>query len=129
MLFIALADNLVKQAQLAGVDCIYFRSSSRQLGQEIGLRVARLVVVGAETATGLEFGVYADRLASLGQLGRIFLDECYIVITDWGYWAKLVELQGLHWFGQLVVMLTAMLLVALEGWFWRAMLVTGAGIV
>ena len=85
VLFVVLADNLAEQAQLAGVDCIHFRSSSRQLGQEIGLRVVQLVVVRAETVIGLEFRVYADGLASLGQLGRIFLDECYIVITDWGY--------------------------------------------
>ena len=82
MLFVALADNLAEQAQLAGVDYIYFRSNSRQLGQEIKLKVAQLVVVRAETVIGLEFRVYADRLASLGQLGQIFLDKCYIVIID-----------------------------------------------
>ena len=82
VLFIALADNLAEQVQLAGVDYIYFRSSSRQLGQEIGLRVAQLVVVRAEIATGLKFRVYADRLVSLGQLRQIFLNECYTVITD-----------------------------------------------
>ena len=85
VLFIALADNLAEQVQLAGVDCIYFRSSSRQLGQEIGLRVAQLVVVRVEIAIRLEFRVYADRLASSGQLGQIFLDECHTVITDQGY--------------------------------------------
>ena len=127
--FVALADDLTERARLAGVDCIHFRSSSSRPGQETVPRVARLVVVGAETATGPEFGVYADGLASSGQLGRIFLDECHTVITDRGYRAKLGELRGLHRFGRPVVMLTATLPVALEGWFRQAMLATAAIIV
>ena len=59
--FVALADDLVDQAQLAGVDCIQFRSS-RSSRREGMLRIARLVVVSAETATGTEFAAYADAL-------------------------------------------------------------------
>ena len=117
ILFIALVDNLVEQAQLVRVDYIYFKSSSRQLGQEIRLRVAQLVIVRVKIVIRLEFKVYIDKLVSLGQLGQIFLDKCYIVIIDQGYQAKLVELQGLYQFRQLVVMLIAILLVALEGQF------------
>ncbi|MBE3098262.1 MAG: DEAD/DEAH box helicase, partial [Planctomycetes bacterium] len=126
--FVALADDLVDRAQLAGVDCIQFRSSSSS-GREGMQRVARLVVVGAETATGAEFAAYADALAGAGQLGQVFVDECHTIITDQGYRAKLGELRRLHRFGRPLVMLTATLPVPLEDWFRQEMLATSAIIV
>lgn len=60
--FVALADDLIDRAQLAGLDYIQFRSSSSS-GQGGTPRVARLVVVSAEIATGAEFVAYTDALA------------------------------------------------------------------
>ena len=62
-----------------------FKAAGGQGGREVTPRAARLVVVGAETATTAEFRVYADRLVGAGQLGRIFVDECHMIITDAGY--------------------------------------------
>ncbi|VTT56147.1 unnamed protein product [Fusarium fujikuroi] len=59
----------------------------------------------------------------------IFLDECHTVITDVGYRERLGQLMGLHQFRCLLVMLTAILPISMEAWFWERMLVQDAAII
>lgn len=126
--FVALVDDLVERAGSMGVDCIRF-SSSISAGREGLPRAARLVVVSADVACGMEFSVYADGLACTGLLQRIFVDECHTVITDVSYRAKLGALQSLHRYHRPMVLLTATLPVILEDGFRQAMLVSDASII
>ncbi|KAL9565571.1 hypothetical protein ACKAV7_009753, partial [Fusarium commune] len=119
--FVALMDDLVIRATDMGVDCIRYRSSMNS-GREGMPRAARLIVVSADIVSSAEFCGYIDGLLCIGLLQRIFVDECYTVIMDISYRAKLGELVGLRRFGCLLVLLTATLPVVLEDWFRGEML-------
>ncbi|UPK90715.1 hypothetical protein LCI18_002794 [Fusarium solani-melongenae] len=96
--FMALMDNLVTRATAIGVDYIQFRSSLHARREGIP-RAARLVVISADIISSAKFLGYID-----------------------GYRAKLGELQSLHQYGCLIVLLTATLPVVLKEWFRREIL-------
>ncbi|KAH6661461.1 hypothetical protein F5X68DRAFT_178705 [Plectosphaerella plurivora] len=126
--FVALMDDLVTRAREMDVECIRYRSSM-SYGRDGLPRAARLVVASADVVSTAEFTAYADGLVQAGLLERIFVDECHTVITDVGYRQKLEEVKSLRRFAVPVVMLTATLPVALEGWFREAMLAGDAVVV
>jgi superfamily II DNA helicase RecQ len=118
--FVALADDLVGRAQDAGIDCMRWKPG-HEAGREGRARDVRLVVVSADVALCDEFLGYLESFRSRGLLRRIFFDECHTVIVDAGYRAHLHMLAGLHRFGCPMIMLTATLPVAMEGWFRQVM--------
>jgi hypothetical protein len=73
--------------------------------------------------------IYVESIRSRGQFKRIFIDECYIVITDVSYRERLGQLVGLHRFSCAMVMLTAMLPISIEEWFRRQILANEAVII
>src|SRR5690348_1281414 len=85
-------------------------------------RAVRLIVVSANIVSSAEFSGYINGLLCTGLLQRIFVDECYTVIMDIGYRARLSKLVSLRRFSCPLVLLTAMLPVVLEDWFRGEML-------
>jgi superfamily II DNA helicase RecQ len=92
-------------------------------------RDASLVVVSADVAVCDGFTLYLDSIRGRGLLGTIFLDECHTIIMDVSYRERLGSLVGLHRYGCPMVMLTATLLVSMEGWFRERMLAKEADII
>ncbi|KID81227.1 recQ family helicase [Metarhizium guizhouense ARSEF 977] len=125
--FVALMDNIVERARMAGIDCVKFKTAVNR-DQERLPRIARLVVVISDVVTTEGFMSYVDSIRKAGELRRIFIDECHTAIMDVGYRAKLEEIRGLHRFKCPVILLTATLPVTLESWFREAMLARSASI-
>jgi RAD3-like DEAD/DEAH box helicase len=119
--FAALLRDMERRARDAGIDCLWWRTGEHTDRTE-RQRDARLVLVSADVAVGAEFMAYAQSVRSRGRLARIFFDECHTSITDVGYRARLGRLGELHRFGCPMVMLTATLPVAMEGWYRERML-------
>lgn len=126
--FIALADDIVKNAVESGIDCIRWQSAAVD-GREHPQRAPQLLVVSADLAETEEFIMHADMLRAQGKLRRIFVDECHTVIMDVSYRRKLEKLRGIHRYGCPVVLLTATLPVGLEGWFRTVMIAEDADMI
>jgi superfamily II DNA helicase RecQ len=126
--FTALMDDLVDRARKSGMDCIRWKSGSREEGEQ-HRPAAKMVVVSADVASTQQFIEYADGLRAQGRLDRIFVDECHTIIMDVGYRRDLEALKGLHRYDCPVVLLTATLPPAMERWFRQCMLVTDASMI
>ena len=113
MPFIALLNNLVEQAGAIGVDYIRYIALLSARRNRLP-RAARLVVVSADIIAIAKFSAYADRLLYAGLLQRIFINECYIVIINIRYRVRLGTLQSIYYYGCLLILLIAMLLVVLN---------------
>jgi hypothetical protein len=84
---IALANDLKKRCEDAGIDCIQWSRSCQ--------RRATIVVIVTETATTKEFGQYVVDLYLSNRLDRIIFDEAQKLVTDRKYRPKLDELKRL----------------------------------
>jgi DEAD/DEAH box helicase len=94
---IALGDNILETCQKAHIDCIFYGRSPP--------RMAKVVVVMAETAMRKEFTQYANEIKLMGKLDRIIRDEIHKWKTD-TFRPKLME--GSDWsLGVQEVFLTA----------------------
>jgi hypothetical protein len=71
---IALGDNILEECQKAHIDCIFYGRSPP--------RMAKVVVVMAETAAGKEFIQYANGIKLMGKLDRVIRDEIHKWETD-----------------------------------------------
>ena len=74
----------------------------------------QLVVISADQAVSKEFLYYAKRLKLDRQLAYVFLDKCYIAITDTLYQQQLQQLYQLCYCYYLLICLIAMLIVKLK---------------
>lgn len=79
---IALGNNILEECQKARIDCIFYGRSPP--------RMAKVVVVMAETAAGKEFTQYANEIKMIGKLDRVIRDEIHKWDTDI-YRPKLIE--------------------------------------
>lgn len=71
---IALGENILDICKNAAIDCIFYGRSPP--------RMAKIVIVLADTAIGKEFTQYANGIKLLGKLDRIIWDEIHKWITD-----------------------------------------------
>ena len=115
--FVALMEDLLQKCQDAGIDCIEWRED--RPGK------ASIVLVAAETAAQKTFLDYACNLHRLGQLDRIFVDECHLILTAAEYRELLPRLEQLRLLPCPLVMLTATLPPSMEEAFDQAMALRG----
>jgi DEAD/DEAH box helicase len=71
---VALGNNILKTCQNAGIDCIFYGRCPA--------RMAKVVIVMADTAVGKEFTQYANEIKLMHKLDRIVWDEIHKWITD-----------------------------------------------
>ena len=116
--FIALMKILLSKCQDAGIGCIEWKEN-RQQGK------ASLVLVAAELASKKTFLDYACNLQLRGQLDRIFIDECHLIVTAAEYRELLPQLRELRTIACPLTMLTATLPPSMEGEFNEAMALQG----
>lgn len=79
---IALGNNILRTCKDALVDCIFYGRSPP--------RMAKVVVVMADTVVGKEFTQYANEIKLMGKLDRLAWDEIHKLETD-TYRTKLME--------------------------------------
>jgi superfamily II DNA or RNA helicase len=115
--FVALMKDLMRKCQDAGIGCIEWKENRQ--GK------APIVLVAAETAAQKTFLDYACNLHLRGQLDRIFLDECHLILTAADYRELLPRLEQLRLLPCPLVMLTATLPPAMEEAFDQAMTLRG----
>lgn len=116
VLFLALIEDLLVRAYKLQIDAIQFQSGLRT-GREGFPRAAQLVFVSADIAIIGEFASYVDTIATASLLVRIYIDECYTIITDSNYRIRLRELKSVRRFGQPLIFLTATLPPTFLAWF------------
>jgi hypothetical protein len=83
---VALGENIVETCKKANVDCVFYGRSP--------LRMAKVVVVMADTAIGNEFTQYANEIKLMDKLDRVIWDEVHKMQTD-TYRSRLME--GSNW--------------------------------
>ena len=106
--YTALADDLVRSAAQAGIDCVAW-SPAYADGE-----LHALVVVSADVAVDGAFLHYAQGLQLAGRLRAVFFDEGHVSFTDTSYREKLRELWTLRYLDAPFICLTATLPVQLE---------------
>ena len=116
--FVALMKDLVQKCQEAGIDCVEWKEN-RQCK-------ASIIFVAAETAAQTTFLEYACNLRLLGQLDRIFVDECHLILTAAEYRELLPRLEQLRLLPCPITFLTATLPPSMEEEFNEAMNLGGA---
>jgi superfamily II DNA helicase RecQ len=107
--FVALIRDLLARGQEAGLDCEIW------CGQQSGKELRQLVIVSADMAVRTTFLHWAKGLELNGQLAHLFFDEGHVALTDTSYRTRLRELWRLRYLQCSFTVLTATLMVQLEG--------------
>jgi superfamily II DNA helicase RecQ len=115
--FVALTEDLMQKCEDAGIDCIEWKEN--RPGK------ASIIFVAAETAAKKTFLDYACNLRLLGQLDRIFVDECHLILTAADYRELLPRLEQLRLIPCPLIMLTATLPPYMEEDFSEVMILQG----
>ncbi|OAA73184.1 recQ family helicase [Cordyceps fumosorosea ARSEF 2679] len=119
--YTALRLDLYEKARERGVDVIMLEPAAIA-EQEQMPRTARMVIVSADSCEVESVRAYLDMLHKEELLGRIFIDEAHVAITETTFRQKLVQLNTAARYRRPVVLLTATLPVRFEKWFHRALL-------
>ncbi len=123
--YTALRLDLYEKAREKGVDVIMLEPAA-VAEQERTPRTARMVIVSADSCDVESVRSYLDMLQEKELLGRIFIDEAHVAITETTFRQKLVYLNTAARYRRPVVLLTATLPVRFEKWFRRALLAEDA---
>ena len=127
--FVTLAKDLITRTREFDID--YFRQQ-QLINKEQYVerkRDAQLVVVSVNQAVTNSFMTYIESIRSQGQLKRIFINKCHIVITDISYRKRLEQLIELHRFDCTIVMLITTLLINIKKQFRKQILANEAVII
>jgi superfamily II DNA helicase RecQ len=120
--FRALIEDLVKQIQKCGVECMQWKHSESSPASVV---VVSADVAGDITSVGNFIG-YTRMLEEQRLLHRIVIDECHLMSTARDWREKLLAMKNLRLVGSQMVMLTATLPPLQEGEFEASMLVRHA---
>jgi superfamily II DNA helicase RecQ len=109
--FHALVDDLI------GRGCSHGLSTEEWTGPDSCHEARQLVIVSADRAVDPRLGFlhWAQGLESHGQLAHMFFDEGHVAFTDRSYRARLRELWRLRYLDCPFTVLTATLIIQLEG--------------
>jgi superfamily II DNA helicase RecQ len=107
--FHALVDDLIVRG------CSHRLSTEEWTGPDSCHEARQLVIVSADRAVDPRFLHWATGLELNGQLAHVFFDEGHVAFTDRSYRARLRELWKLRYLNCPFTVLTATLIVQLEG--------------